>query len=717
MKNDDAMSQTLTIGLILLMVIGLSVAITGVFFGESYLQKKSAYISADISQLTPLEKNVISLSHKAGDSVSLASNAELYSMDVFVDTPSGSYLLSPPPGVDTFKPGTSLYIYNNTGGYVMTNDRSVATAADSLVPTQKLGVRLVDNLTHQLIGQWHTFDTDDGSAGKTITAIAPITGTLQVGSTLSAGVLTPSGATAAYLWSRSTTSGGTYTDIAGATTSTYTIVAGDIGYFFKVTATGSGQYSGTATSDAAGPAGAIPITAIGPISGTPRVGEVLVAGALTPGTATASYQWSRSTESGGTYTDITGATTSTYTPVAGDIGYYLKVTATGTGSYSGTVTSDATTGPVTAIPITAIGAISGANLQWNTPQNAGTLTPSGAAATYQWSRSSSISGTYTTISGATSTTYTPVAGDIGYYLKVTATGTGSYSGAVTSDATTGPVTAIPITAIGAISGANLQWNTPQNAGTLTPSGAVATYQWSRSSSISGTYTTISGATSSTYTPGSGDINYYLKVTATGTNGYSGTYTTEAIGPITAIPITAIGAISGTNLQWNTPQNVGTLTPSGAAATYQWSRSSSISGTYTTISGATSSTYTPGSGDINYYLKVTATGTSGYSGSQISAAAGPVIKIPITGVTISGTPRRYQTLTAVRTPTAATVTYQWSRSTSAGGTYSNIGSGGTGSTYSVKNSDVNYYIRVTITATGSGYYSGTATSAAVGPVTT
>jgi len=622
MKNDDAMSQTLTIGLILLMVIGLSVAITGVFFGESYIQKKSAYISADISQLTPLEKNAISLSHKAGDSVSLASNEELYSMDVFVDTPSGSYLLSPPPGVDTFKPGTSLYIYNSTGGYVLTNDRSVATAANSLVPTQKLGVRLVDNLTHQLIGQWHTIDTDYTSAGKTITAITPITGTLQVGSTLSAGVLTPSGATAAYQWSRSTTSGGTYTDIAGATTSTYTIVAGDIGYFFKVTATGSGQYSGTATSDAAGPVGAIPITAIGAISGTPQVGEVLVAGALTPGTATASYQWSRSTESGGTYTDITGATTSTYTPVAGDIGYYLKVTATGTGSYSGTVTSDATTGPVTAIPITAIGAISGANLQWNTPQNAGTLTPSGAA---------------------------------------------------------------------------------------------ATYQWSRSSSISGTYTTISGATTSTYTPGSGDINYYLKVTATGTNGYSGTYTTEAIGPITAIPITAIGAISGTNLQWNTPQNAGTLTPSGAAATYQWSRSSSISGTYTTISGATTSTYTPGSGDINYYLKVTATGTSGYSGSQISAAAGPIIKIPITSVTISGTPRRSQTLTAVRTPSAATVTYQWSRSTSASGTYTNISSGGTGSTYSVKSSDVNYYIKVTITATG--YYSGTATSAAVGPVTT
>ncbi|SPF53923.1 exported hypothetical protein [Candidatus Desulfosporosinus infrequens] len=72
----------------------------------------------------------------------------------------------------------------------------------------------------------------------------------------------------------------------------------------------------------------------------------LTAGALTPA-GTASYQWMSSATSGGTYTAITGATAVTYTPVAGDVGNYLEVVATGTGSYSGTVTS---------VPTAAVGA-------------------------------------------------------------------------------------------------------------------------------------------------------------------------------------------------------------------------------------------------------------------------------------------------------------------------------------------------------------------------
>jgi len=85
----------------------------------------------------------------------------------------------------------------------------------------------------------------------------------------------------------------------------------------------------------------ITITAIGAITGTTEVGYVLTAGALTPAGATATYQWQTSTTSGGVYTNIPGATSSTYTLVVGDAGDYIKVVATGTGSYTGTVTSAA----------------------------------------------------------------------------------------------------------------------------------------------------------------------------------------------------------------------------------------------------------------------------------------------------------------------------------------------------------------------------------------
>ena len=76
------------------------------------------------------------------------------------------------------------------------------------------------------------------------------------------------------------------------------------------------------------------------ISGTPKVGQTLTA-ALTPSGATANYQWQSASTSGGSYTNISGATGSTYVLAAGDLGKYIRVKATGTGSYTGEVTSAA----------------------------------------------------------------------------------------------------------------------------------------------------------------------------------------------------------------------------------------------------------------------------------------------------------------------------------------------------------------------------------------
>jgi hypothetical protein len=166
-----------------------------------------------------------------------------------------------------------------------------------------------------------------------------VSGTPVVGGTLSAAV-SPVGATANYQWQR-TLLGGTFANIAGATSSSYIPVAGDVGYIIRVVATGIGSYSGTVTSNTIGPVVvATSLTAIGNITGETRVGQTLTAGALTPAGATATYQWQRATTSGGTYSNISGATSSTYVPVTGDIGYYLRVRATGSGAYTGSVDSN-----------------------------------------------------------------------------------------------------------------------------------------------------------------------------------------------------------------------------------------------------------------------------------------------------------------------------------------------------------------------------------------
>ncbi len=96
----------------------------------------------------------------------------------------------------------------------------------------------------------------------------------------------------------------------------------------------------------------VPVSAINNISGTAKVGVELTAGTLTPTWATVSYQWKICDTVGGIYTNIAGATTNKYTPVASDATKFIKVSATGTGSYSGTVTSAATAAVAAATPIT-----------------------------------------------------------------------------------------------------------------------------------------------------------------------------------------------------------------------------------------------------------------------------------------------------------------------------------------------------------------------------
>ena len=223
-----------------------------------------------------------------------------------------------------------------------------------------------------------------------LAAIAAISGaTTAVGNTLTAGTLTPSGATVTYQWQSATTSGGTYTNISSATASTYTLVIGNLGKYIKVVATATGSYSGTQTS-AATSLVTTPITAIAAISGaTTAIGNTLTAGALTPSGATVTYQWQSATTSGGTYTNISSATAGTYTLVIGDLGKYIKIAATGSGNYSGTVASIASslTCPTGFIPVPGSATYGTSNfcvMKYEAKQVGSTTTPISTAAGLPW---------------------------------------------------------------------------------------------------------------------------------------------------------------------------------------------------------------------------------------------------------------------------------------------------------------------------------------------
>ena len=201
--------------------------------------------------------------------------------------------------------------------------------------------------------------TDITPAIQTITAIGAITGTAQVGQTLTAGAITPAGATVTYQWKRCDTADGSYTNITSATSSTYTLTSDDLDKYIKVSAIGTVYYNGTVTSAAANKVEAAtitPITAIGAISGTAQVGQTLTAGAITPAGATVTYQWKMdlsSTPGYEAYSDysIPGATANTFVPIYSDLEYPIWVVATGTGNYSGTITSAHTANVIAATGI------------------------------------------------------------------------------------------------------------------------------------------------------------------------------------------------------------------------------------------------------------------------------------------------------------------------------------------------------------------------------
>ena len=88
----------------------------------------------------------------------------------------------------------------------------------------------------------------------------------------------------------------------------------------------SARYAATPTC----PAPAAPTNSVSPsISGTSTFGSVLTAANGTwSGSPTYAYQWQRASTAAGSYSNISGATSQTYTLVSADVGQYLKVNVT-----------------------------------------------------------------------------------------------------------------------------------------------------------------------------------------------------------------------------------------------------------------------------------------------------------------------------------------------------------------------------------------------------
>ena len=394
----------------------------------------------------------------------------------------------------------------------------------------------------------------------------------------------------------------------------------------------------------------------------PRVGTALMA-SLTdldgmPGSVT--WQWSSGSTAGGTFTDIAGATSASYTPVPGDVSNFLKAEASyddpqGSGKTAEAVSASASVSASSVtISVSNEDEAGTVTLTNNDPPRVGTalvasLTdPDGTPGnvTWQWSSASTATGTFTDIASATSASYTPAAADVGNFLKAKASyddpqGSGKTAEAVSASATQ----AVLVT----------------NAAPEFTEGATATreIQETLGSATTATAADVGAAVAATDTDTSDTLTYTLEGTDASSFGIVSTsgqlrtkvgvgydYETDTSYSVTVkVSDGAAEATIAVTINVSNEDEAGTVTltndappgvgialvasltdPDGTpgSLTWQWSSASTAAGTFANITGATSASYTPVMGDVGNFLKAKASYTdpqgSGKTAEAVSASA-------------------------------------------------------------------------------------------------
>ena len=347
------------------------------------------------------------------------------------------------------------------------------------------------------------------------------------------------------------------------------------------------------------------------------------------GTSPYTYQWQLSTNAGSSFSNIVGATNSSYTTPSLSLG-------NNNDEYRVIVT-DATTHSVTSSPATltvngALTTTNPSNVTTNVGLTAAFSTTASAGTppySYQWQLNPQGTGSFSSISGATSASYTTPtlsSGDNNNQYRV-----------VVHDSINSSVTSSPATLT--VNGA-LTTSTPSNVTTnvgLTAAFSTTasdgtppySYQWQLNPQGTGSFSNISGATSSSYTTptlSSGDNNNQYRVIVT-----DAVDSTATSGSATLTVNGALATTNPSNATANVGQTAGFSTTASSGTppyTYQWQLSTNSGSSFSNISGATSSSYTTptlSSGDNNNQYRVRV--TDAVADSVTSSAATLTVSNP------------------------------------------------------------------------------------------
>jgi gliding motility-associated-like protein len=529
-----------------------------------------------------------------------------------------------------------------------------------------------------------------------------------------------------YQWQSSTSAGGPFTNIGGATGATYNPPAGlTVTTYYRVIVTSTlNGVACTATSNTRivtvnnVSAGVLATSQTICSGGDPNAFTVTTAAS---GSGSLSYQWQSATAIGGPWTNLAGETNPTYDPPAGQtVTTYFRLVVTSTlngivctaTSAVMTVTVNNVTPSVVAGNQTVCSGGNPAAFTVTTP-----ATGSAPVIAYQWQSATVAGGPWVNILGATSATYDPPAGLVNttFYQVVISSTLNGITCTTTSNALTVNVNSVTAQTIAAgqtiCSGGDALAFTVTTASTGV---GILSYQWQSASTAAGPFSNIGGATSSTYDPPAGQVasTYFQVVTSSLLNGVTCTSTSNVLAVLVNSVSTGTLLTSQTVCSGGNPNAfVATLVPSGAGTlTYQW-QSSTVgpNSGFAPIPGAMAVSYDPPAGistTTYYQLVVTSTlngvpctATSTTLSVTVNSLSAPVVGSNET-ICTGGNPITF--INPTPAAGAGNLTYQWqSSTTNVGAGYSNI-AGGTSATYDPPAGlNVTTYYQVITTSTLNG----------------
>lgn len=480
---------------------------------------------------------------------------------------------------------------------------------------------------------------------------------------------------------------------------------------------------------------------------SPPTGSISISGTAAQGTAMGvnstladadglgafGYRW-QSSPDGNTWTDITGATASTYAPGETQVGLRIRVIVNyvdGSG-FSESVTSPSTS-PVanTNDPPTGAVVLTGTVRQGFELTATPVLGDSDGLGvlTYQW-QASTDGALWLDVAGATSTLFTPGADQVGKLVRVRVSyvdGRGQAE-SIASSATV-PVIAANKSPTGtlAIEGTVAQGEALTVVPAIEDPDGLGTLVLRWQSSADGTaWFDIAGATSTSYTPGQSQVGQKLRVVAAYADGLdtAETFTGAATAAVANRNDAPAGSLTVTGT--GTPRQGAPLTAKNqitdadglGAMSYHW-QSSPDGATWTDIEGATLATYTPTEAQVGLRLRVAASYTDGFGAAETAYSAatqaiGNLNDAPAGSVAIAGLLYDSLVVTAVPTLTdddgLGAFEYVWQTSPN-GSAWAGI-AGGTGASLTLASAQVGQFVRVLVR-----YVDGHGTTEAVASATT